>query len=273
MAGKTIPNMEQITSLTGSYNIIVHDGTGMKKTPLSKLGISDGAGAHNTWYEDVNLGSSVSSEQWARIKDRSFRGLPVGGYWYGGGVTYRIGCFDYLRRCGDNIDLNTPHVLIVPDGAMYSAAMNDTNTTEGGYAGSKMRTENLAQAKTTIKNFFGADHILTYRGYLTNAVSNGRPSGGAWFDCDVELMNEQMVYGGSIFSPASDGSNVPANYRIEKSQLPLFRYRPDLISNRNWFWLRDEASAAGFALVGNDGLAGYYDASASGVVRPFFLIY
>lgn len=274
MAGRMVPDMTEITELSGDYYMIVHDGNGLlKKTPLKNIGISDGAGAHNAWYADAYLGSSVSSDQWARIKDGTFRGLPIGGYWSINGVTYRIAAFDYLRRCGDSIDLASHHAVIVPDGNMYSAKMNDANTTEGGYAGSAMRSTNLATAKTTIKNAFGSNHVLTYRGYLTNAVSNGRPSGGAWFDCDVELMNEQMVYGGSVFGPTSDGSNIPTNYRIEKSQLPLFVFRPDLISGRQWFWLRDVVTASDFAYVGNYGNAYSDHASADGGVRPFFLIY
>ena len=268
---RTIPDMTALTTLSGDYNIIIHDGNGLKKTPLSKIGISDGAGAHNAWYEDAYLGSSVSSDQWSEIKAGRFRGLPVGGYWTINGLKYRIGGFDLYRQCGDTAN-NTPHVVIVPDTSMYSANMNDTSITTGGYQGCKMRTTNLAAAKTTIKNAFGADHILTYRGCLTNAVSNGRPSGTGWFDCDVELMNEQMVYG-SIFSPTSDGSTIPSNYRIEKSQLPLFTFRPDLISNRQWFWLRDVISASNFARVSGTGDADSTAASAGNGVRPFFLIY
>lgn len=272
MATKKVADLTEIGALSGDYNLMIHDGNGLKKTPLSKIGISDGAGAHNTWYEDVNLGTSVSADQWAEIKAGRFRGLPIGGYWVINGTTYRIAAFNYLKRCGDT-EITNPHVVMVPDTNMYSAKMNDTNITTGGYQGSAMRTTNLATAKTTIKNAFGSNHVLTYRGYLTNAVSNGRPSGGAWFDCDVELMNEQMVYGGSIFGPTSDGSNVPNMYRIEKSQLPLFAFRPDLISNRQWFWLRDVVSASAFALVDGRGDAGYYGASGDSGVRPFFLIY
>ncbi len=273
MDGRKVSSLSTLSDLSGDYNVLVHDGsTGLKKTPLKNLGISDGAGAHNAWYCDLNLGSAVTDAQWTEIKTGRFRGLPVGGYWSIGGITYRIAGFNHLKRGGDT-ELTSNHVVIVPDTSMYSAAMNDTNITTGGYAGSKMRTTNLASAKTTIKNAFGSSHVLTYRGYLTNAVSNGKPSGGGWFDCDVELMNEQMVYGGSIFMPTSDGSTIPNSYRIEKSQLPLFVYRPDLISNRQWFWLRDVVSAAHFAGVRANGAASCDPASGSLGVRPFFLIY
>ena len=71
------------------------------------------------------------------------------------------------------------------------------NTTAGGYVGSDMYKSNLEQAKTTIKSAFSG-HVLKHRIYLTNAVANGRASGGAWCDSEVDLMCEQMVYGLSL---------------------------------------------------------------------------
>ena len=229
-----------------------------------------GAGFHNSIFRGRNLGSSVTAAQYNAIHAGTFDGLYIGDYWTINNVVYRIAAFDYYLRCGDT-DLTTHHAVIVPDSSLYSAKMNDTNTTAGGYVGSQMYTTNLADAKTTIKTAFSG-HVLSHRIYLVNAVSNGRPSGGAWCDSEVDLMNEQMVYGSAIFSPTSDGNTVPANYTVEKSQLPLFQYRPDLISNRQWFWLRDVVSGAVFANVTNNGNAHYDYASAPFGVRPAFCI-
>ena len=85
-------------------------------------------------------------------------------------------------------------------------------------------------------------------------------------------MCEQMVYGSGIFSPVSDGGNVPANYRVEKSQLPLFQHEPSRICNRNDWWLRDVITAFAFARADGYGYAVYYDASAASGVRPAFSI-
>ena len=85
-------------------------------------------------------------------------------------------------------------------------------------------------------------------------------------------MCEQMVYGSGIFSPVSDGSNVPANYRVEKSQLPLFQHEPSRICNRATWWLRDVITASLFAFVGGNGNAAYDNASTSRGVRPAFCI-
>ena len=232
--------------------------------------VEKNAGAHNSIFRGKNLGTAVTAAQYAAIAAGTFDDLFVGDYWVIGGVTYRIAAFDYYLRCGDS-DLTTHHAVIVPDSNLYNHVMNDTNTTEGGYIGSKMYTEGLTQAKTTIKAAF-PNHVMKHKIYLTNAVSNGKPSAGAWVESEVDLMNEQMVYGGAIFMPGCDGTTVPTNYRVEKSQLPLFAHRPDLISNRLTFWLRDVVTAAYFAVVGYYGNADSNRASASRGVRPAFCI-
>lgn len=103
-------------------------------------------------------------------------------------------------------------------------------------------------------------------------TANGRPSAGAWCDSEVDLMCEEMVYDGGIFRPTSDGTNVPSNYRVEKSQLPLFAHEPSRICNRTTWWLRDVVTASLFAIVGSGGDAYCYGASASLGVRPAFCI-
>ena len=147
--------------------------------------------------------------------------------------------------------------------------MNASNTTEGGYVGSDMYKNGLTQAKATFNAAFGSAHILNHREHLTNAVSNGRPSGGTWYDSTVELPNENMMYGSHIFAPASDGTNIPNNYTISKSQLPLFRLAPWLSFTRSyWCWLRDVVSAASFANASSYGHCTYYNASDEAGVRP-----
>ena len=86
-------------------------------------------------------------------------------------------------------------------------------------------------------------------------------------------MTESMVYGAPHFAPACDGSTVPANYTVACKQLNLFRHRPDLISNRQTYWLRDVVSAAHFAHVSADGLCYCNNASNARGVRPAFPIY
>lgn len=291
---KKVTELTAFTTPTDSCLIPIHDGTGLKKVTFANFRakavegteakiaplLFNNAGAHNAIYRGKSLGSTVTTAQYAAIKAGTFDDLYIGDYWTIGGVNYRIAAFDYYLNSGDT-SCTTHHVVIVPDTCLYNAQMHNTssggyeggaaNTTAGGYVGSDMYKSNLEQAKTTIKSAFSG-HVLKHRIYLTNAVANGRASGGAWCDSEVDLMCEQMVYGSGIFSPVSDGSNVPANYRVEKSQLPLFQHEPSRICNRNNWWLRDVIAASGFAFVSNNGNANYSVASYSFGVRPAFCI-
>lgn len=229
-----------------------------------------GAGLHNSIWRGKNLGNSFTAEQSAAIRDGSFRDIWVGDYWVINDVTWRVMDLDYWYQVGDTA-CTTHHAVIVPDAPLYSAQMNTTNVTTGGYTGSAMYTSNLAQAKTMAQNAFGAGHILSHRELLTNAVSNGSSSGWAWFDSTVDLMSEHMVYGSRAWG---GGAHIGYDVGAEKSQLAGFRLRHDLEHSRaGWYWLRDVCSAAYFCGVGNFGRAGHYSASISGGVRPAFPIY
>ena len=292
---KKVPELVKITSPASGNIIPIHDGTGLKGITFQNLAdkvnepmdnkvaplLFNNAGAHNAIYRGKNLGTSVTAAQYAAISAGTFDDMYIGDYWVINGVNWRIAAFDYYLKCGDT-SCTKHHVVIVPDTCLYTAQMHNTssgayesgataNTTAGGYVGSDMYTTNLEQAKTTIKAAFSG-HVLSHRVYLTNAVTEGHPSAGAWCDSEVELMNEQMVYGGSIFMPIANGSTVYTNYRVEKSQLPLFALNPSWIAIRATYWLRDVVTASYFANVYHYGNANYDDASNPIGVRPAFCI-
>lgn len=231
------------------------------------LSMEGNAGAHNSIYQGKYLGNTYTAAQQAAVAAGTFDDLFIGDYWTINGVNYRIAGFDYYLNNGDTA-CATHHMIVVPDTCLYTHVMNDSNTTEGGYYNSKMHTSGLDSAKTTAASAFGASHILSHREFLCNAVSNGRPSGASWYDCTVELMNEFMVYGHSVFLPGNDGTNVPYNYTVSKGQLPLFAHRHDLICNRATWWLRDIVTAASFARVNSNGRAASDNASPARGVRP-----
>ena len=235
------------------------------------LTIANNAGAHNSIYRGKSLGTSVTDAQYAEISAGTFKDLYIGDYWTIGGKVYRIAAFDYYLNEGDSW-FTKHHAVIVPDTIMYSAKMNDTNITAGGYVGSLMYTTNLADAKTTIKAAFGEGHVASHRVYLYNTATNGIPTNGLWCDSDVELMTEIMVYGNSICIPMSNGSTASLNYQVEKSQLPLFAHNHLHQRIDSTYWLRDTCTAATFAIVYGSGNADYYYASYSLGVRPAFCI-
>lgn len=235
------------------------------------VSIMDNAATHNMVYRGKALGTSVTSEQWAAIKAGTFKDLYLGDYWSIGGMDYIIAAFDYWYKCGDTV-CNTHHAVVIPRSQLYTYKFNPTNTTEGGYVGSDLYKNGLTQAKTTFNTAFGSAHILNHREFLVNAVTNGKPTGSDWYDSTVDLMNENMVYGGRQFSPMPDGTdpwNTCRNYTINKSQLPLFRLAPWMSFVRDqWCWLQDVVSAAGFANCDGYGSADCGGASYAGGVWP-----
>ena len=275
ISGVNLSELTQINALTADDKLLIGTAEGNKA-----IGADDALFAmldafipkeqRRMIYRGKNLGAVVTEEQKANIKNGTFKGFFLGDYWTIGSYTWRIVDFDYWYNCGDTA-FTTSHLVIMPDKPLYNAQMNETNITTGGYTGSLMYTENLDQAKTLAASAFG-DLILTHREYLTNAVTDGHASAGAWFDSTLDLPNEIMMYGCHVYAAMNNGTVIPTNYTIGKTQLALFTVVPKLISNRATFWLRDVVSSAYFALVTADGVPNYNSASVSGGVRPVFAI-
>ena len=283
MAQKKISELtELIAAASANDEFIVNNGGATKKIKASLLADSivklfaenGGAGLHNSLFRGKNLGNSYTAAQKAQVEAGTFNDLWIGDYWVIGGITWRIAHFDYWLHCGDTEECTKHHIVIVPDTCLYNANMNDANITTGAYVGSKMYKENLASAKTTINNAFGAANILAHREVLANATSAttapSYESAMSWYDSTVELMNERMVYGADVFHNIESNGGIPQNYTINKSQLALFRLDPSKICNRANWWLRDVVSSACFAVVGGYGDATYGIASDVLGVRPAF---
>ena len=234
------------------------------------------AGSHNGIYRGKALGSLVTPEQLNAISTGSFDDLYIGDYWTINGVNWRIAHFDYWLNTGDT-KCTDHHVLIVPDTALYTAAMNDSNTAAGAYYNSKMRggdsylvenSSNLFQAKTLIENAFGSSHVLTHREALANALSGDNASAWKWCDSSVDLMSEVMLYGSLVWSMGGKGNEVG----IDKEQLALFRLDHSKISINARYWLRSVFSAYNFTDVYQDGNVYTNNANVVAGVRPVFAI-
>ena len=274
IGGVNLSELTQINELVSGNKLLVGTTDGNKAIAAEDalFAMLDGFAPvelRRVLFRGKNLGTALTAVQKAAIKDGSFKGMFLGDYWSIGGRIWRIVDMDYWYNCGDTA-FTSHHLVIMPDEALYNAQMNTTNVTTGGYVGSAMYKSNLANAKTIVNAAFQGS-VLTHREYLCNAVANGRPSGGAWFDSSIELPNEPMMYGHPHFSPTSDGSTVPSIYTISKTQLALFMVCPRFIVNRSYNqWLRDVVSSAAFAFVGGYGDTNYTSASGSFGVRPVF---
>ena len=243
---------------------------------------------HNETYNNTDLGTFDSSI----IRSGAFTDINPGGYYNFSNIAYsyfdennatqndtytgkmRTMHLDYLHIYGGSAYASLPHhIAVVPDNNLFDAKINDTNVTDGGYVGSKMRTKYLRRAEAIFKACFGADHVLTYREYLINAVTDGKPSGGIECDCCVELMDERMIFGSyQNDSGTHDATVAPELYVFPHAQFAAFQLTPSLKGNGSWYWERNVYSSAHFCNVASGGIAGADYVVSSYGVRPVAFI-
>ena len=196
-------------------------------------------------------------------------------------VKWYIAGIDSHYLAGDSTDYNVHHVVLISANALQrNVSMNPTNDTTGGYLGSDMWRIHIPNWTAAIKAAFGESHVVKHREWLSNAINATAPSGAgsnwvgastgwAWTDVEVNIPNEQMIYGGRVFGSGHDCGEYPG-------RLPLFAMKQYVGGDdRSWYWLRAVASASNFAGAGGYGYADAYGASyatAYGGIRPYFLL-
>lgn len=247
-----------ITRIECYLDYIVNNGGGV---PASN------AGAHNAAFRGKSLGTSFTSDQADAIAAGTFDGLYIGDYWTIGSKVYRVAGFDIFLGMGSPTAFSAHHAVIVPDASLISAPMNPTDTTEGGYAGSDVFTNVLAQANDMVESAFGEAHVLSHPEVLSTSVSSsGVPTAWAWSQIKCNLLSEGQTFGRSISAPNR------FNVGIDYSLFPLFSVAPQfLIAGAN-YWLKDIVSTTSFAMVSYTGAANGAAASASQGIRPYFCL-
>ena len=256
---------------------IFEQGTAATADILAAFYDQDPAVVHRNTYRGKSIGTSFTTAQKSAIADGSFDDIFVGDYWTINSRVYRVADINYYFGLGDT-PFEKNHLVIVPDASFGNNVMNSSNVTTNGYTNSKMYTDTttpsvLNTAKATIATDFGEDYLATHRILIpTTTSSGGVQTASDWFDSTVDLMNEVMVHGCWHNAIENTGSNTNTD-TIETRQLALFALNPRLIHNgRYTYWLRDVASGAYFAIVGNSGGASSNAASDSRGVRPAFCI-
>lgn len=218
----------------------------------------------------ICIGTTLDDAQVEEIQNGTFRNLWLGSYWLIDGIEWQIVDFDYYLNLGESY-VSNHHVTIMPMSTNWIYKMNDSNTTEGGYANCKLRTDNLiTNILDYITEIFGSNHILLYQVRLSNAVDeNGDVSGTAWYNTKIELPNQKMIYGCNPISSRTFGE-------IESTQLSLFNLTKEFIRRDYNYWLRDMAEDApgSFVISKQNGIATVTGASSNSIrVRPVFSIY
>ena len=246
--------------------------------------VPDGAQTHNNIFRGANLGA-LTSTHIANIQNGSFKDMFIGDYFSIDDSNYVIAGINTKHSHGDK-PLFANHLLLMPDrfstlddgtvmksDSKTTQYMNDTGTTAGGLAGTKLYQTYMPSIQKKLEADFGSN-LLTFREVVSTHVdASGAPDQAEWRDAKVGIPNEVMVYGSILNGNNKNGAWY--NIGDDDVLLPLFRLNPDEITNHGdtSIWLRDVHSASEFAVAGNDGGAGYTNASNNWRgIRAFFLI-
>ncbi len=252
---------------TEEYNKYIEAGKALRRNTYRGKDITE-------YYQNGSLYEMIQSGR--------FDDIYVGDYIIVNDVTWLVADIDHYLYSGDTA-LTKHHLVIIPAKPLMNAPMNATNTTEGGYVGSKMVKETLASLVASdgiIERTFG-NHILEYRNYLTNKINASavNQSGGQWigasnnyewFTRKIDLMSEMNVYGTNVWS--SSGYDTG----IDNRQYALFQLRPEFISSneseRFHYWLKNISSVNRFAYAIGHTVSDSTNATYVSGVRPRFLI-
>lgn len=312
MANKKITELVQATSIVNTDLLLLETANGTRSIAYQDLKkpiddavadaakphpFANNAAAHNGIFRGKDLTSLGIEEICSRISSGLFTDLYIGDYFditistsftTSEVVRCVLAGFDTYWNNGDT-PFRSHHAVIVPKNCFTAtAAMNPTNTTDGGFVGSNMWTTILPVYKDALQSALG-NHILEHKTLLTNTIGadlnsnagagfKGASSNWAWTSTYLSLLSEIQVYGSNVFSSSFYDTGC------DNLQLPLFALDPTAkvcklggtddasASNRYWYWLRNVASAGGFARVDYCGHSGYTDASNSRGVRPLFCI-
>ena len=268
---------------------------------------------HNSHYRGINLISDGHFANMAAlltaIRAQDWSDIYIGDYveltfTYEGAsrtVKFYVGEIDKFYKVG-NTSLETHHLVMVTGDLGINQKMNDSNTTAGGYVGSKAHTVTLPALYAILNPLFN-NAILTHKEYLSNTVlsdqtvslslddgngavtyscnnfpvySSGDPNtpgcvtAGNWYDCNLVLMSEIEMFGSNRFS--SSGND---DIMCPEGQIAAFKYNRNLQTLNRTIntWLRNVNSASRFCICGIFGHSYRYDASNSIIrLRPRFLI-
>ena len=268
---------------------------------------------HNSHYRGINLISTGHFADMAAlltaIRAQDWSDIYIGDYveltfTYEGAsrtVKFYVGEIDKFYNVG-NTALTTHHLVMVTGNLGINQVMNDSNTTAGGYVGSKAHTVTLPALYAILNPLFN-NAILTHREHLSNTVlsaqtvslslddgngavtyscsnfpvySSGDPNtpgcvtAGNWYDCNLVLMSEIEMFGSNRFSSSSiDDIMCP------EGQIAAFKYNRNLQTLNRTIntWLRNVNSASRFCYCYGSGHSHRGDATRTSIrLRPRFLI-
>jgi hypothetical protein len=182
---------------------------------------------------------------------------------------------DFYYNRGEPI-LTIHHIVAIPKENLFTARMNSTDTTTGGYKGSEMQTITLPTVNNKLSAVLGNHYIQRYA-IISSAVNTERASmaGNNYMGCTSNwsatavyacLMSEIELYGATIFTSSY------ADIGEANQKLPLFNFINQSTYPTSSFWLRSVVNSKRFAVSDGKGFASSGDATHVEGVRPIITI-
>lgn len=271
VANLNMSQLNQSSIMDATNRIMIGTDDGIKGITASDIlyaiiDSSAGFAGRRNFFRGKSLGTAYTAEQKAAVKNGTFKGLFLGDYWEIGGHIWRIVDFNYWKNFGD-VATTVNHLVIMPDHLLYNTVMNDTDTTSGGYIGSKMRAEGLNNAKTLVNSAFGEGNILNHRNSFSNAITGNDVTGYAWVDSYIEIPNQIMIFGSSD----KDSANSEGGATADVTQLAAMNVNYNFLNSfRETYWLRNVMNSERYLVSGLRGSVEGIKASLSRGVRPVF---
>ena len=187
-----------------------------------------------------------------------------------------------LNKRTDNVNFFN-HLRMVTGIHFGMSKMNDTNTTEGGYLGSKMHTDiigDISTSGTLAKQLYDqlgsllvpTTELLTNSinasGYNRFGTNSGCSNNWTWADVYARLLSEIESNGSIVWSSSGyDTGNA-------QHQLPAFKNDKSITYPQGiYYWLKDVTTSTDFCYSsGSCGYASYLDASDVRYVRLLLTI-
>lgn len=262
--------------VTYASGLVINKSAAQYLNMFSGTTTENAASFHNSIYRGKDITSYLNDGTlFTRISSGTFDDLYIGDYFTMSIAVegYTIQCnkyvlcgFDTYMNSGKTSILTKHHAVVMPASILFTATMNDTNTTEGGYYNSKMHQTIMPLIDAGIKTVIG-DHLLTYEDILTDQTdSNGKSSHWDHYSIKSRLCSEIDVCGSMIWGNGFDSG-------MANKQLPIFKLKPEFYYGEilHWMWLVSVYNATDF--VGCSMNLGWNNATYSnGGVRPRFLI-
>ena len=238
------------------------------------IGMGSGRANSLVYREEI---TEITSDMWQDISSGNFEKVHVGMHYTApSGRTYWFAHANYNKGMG-NTEQTRNTMLVIEDEISITSAHHSTLTTEGGAVASDIYTTVLPAHQGELETDFGAEHIIPQPIYLTNAVTNGVVSSGAWSSLYSFILTEKQIFGNDI--RYTDGAYYYINFTARERQLALFANMPETIiaheagtTNRKSYWTDTVESVYDFgyaSLAGNLSLTGA--SSVPGVRRAFFI--